>query len=151
MDSVYAYRSGGQLVAVGTVSDISQATGLTKQQILRRMRGDACEDDSVIDVSPNRRDRRSTMARDLACSDLRERGFDNVQIKRIMGMSKAMVDAALIRVDSGRYDVTRVDEEWDDDFSADVPVSSLTPEKRKELRDMMESAIRRDKERLLVP
>ena len=138
MSEVYAYRENGRLMAVGTIAEIAQVTGMTKRQIARRMRGDT--DGSIVDVSPNRRDRRSMKARDLTCGELRDKGMDRVQIQRLMGMTKAMVDAALARVDSGRYDDLCIDN-LDIDVSAEEAVSALSREKRDEIRDMVESAL----------
>lgn len=138
MSEVYAYRENGKLMAVGTIAEIAQVTGMTKRQIARRMRGDT--DGSIVDVSPNRRDRRSMKARDLTCGELRDKGMDMVQIQRLMGMTKAMVDAALTRVDSGRYDDLCIDS-LDIDVSAEEAVSALSREKRDEIRDMVESAL----------
>lgn len=139
MPEVYAFRRNGKLMAVGTVEEISQATGMTKRQVSRRMRGDS--DDCIIDVSPNRRDRRSMKARDLTCRDLRDKGLDKVQIQRLMGMSKAMVDAALARADSGRYDDAFADDLVDDYVAADVAVSALSQESRDSLRNKMRDAL----------
>lgn len=138
MSEVYAYRENGKLMAVGTIAEIAQVTGMTKRQIARRMRGDT--DGSIVDVSPNRRDRRSMKARDLTCGELRDKGMDKVQIQRLMGMTKAMVEAALTRVDSGRYDDLCIDS-LDIDVSAEEAVSALSHEKRDEIRDMVKSAL----------
>ena len=139
MAEVYVFRRNGKLMAVGTIEEIAQATGMTKRQISRRMHGDT--DDSVIDVSPNRRDRRSMKARDMTCKDLRDKGLDGVQIQRLMGMSKAMVEAAFARGDSGRYEDTFADDLVDDYVAADVAVSALSQEGRDRLRKKMRDAL----------
>ena len=139
MPEVYVFRRNGKLMAVGTMDEIAQATGMTKRQISRRMHGDT--DDSVIDVSPNRRDRRSMKARDMTCKELRDKGLDRVQIQRLMGMSKAMVEAAFARVDSGRYEDAFADDLVDDYVAADVAVSALSQEGRDRLRNKMRDAL----------